>query len=342
MSDSVASHIDQIRQQWGERLLILGHHYQCDEVLHHADKTGDSLELARYVKEAKSAERIVFCGVHFMAESARVLGTADQQVYIPDIDAGCPMADMANLKQVEAAWTAINKHSSGFLPITYVNSSAEIKAFCGRHGGTTVTSGNAAEVFQWALDQNKKIFFLPDQHLGENTARQLNIPDDEVAVYNPNSTLGGISSKRINDYRILVWKGFCCVHVAFKPKHVKQLRKKHPDAKVIVHPEAPKEVVELADEQGSTAQIIRFVEQAAFGSTVIVGTEFNLVERLANRYAGRLNIIPLKESVCADMARINLDNLLHVLKHWPEDNRVDVPPAVAADARLALDRMLTL
>lgn len=342
MPDFVASRIDQIRQEWGERLLILGHHYQQDSVLHHADKVGDSLELARFAKGAEAAERIVFCGVHFMAESARVLGTEQQSVYMPDVQAGCPMAEMASLEQVEAAWQTIQQQGGGYLPVAYVNSSAEIKAFCGRNGGSTVTSGNAAPVLQWVYAQNKKVFFLPDQHLGENTAHQLGIPADEIAVYQIGLHGGGLTTEQIRNCKMLVWKGFCIVHVGFKVKHIKQLRKHYPEAKIIVHPETPREVVELCDAQGSTAQIIRYVEQAPFGSTIIIGTEFNLVERLARRYAGRLTIVPFKPSVCANMARTNPGKLLDVLEHWPEANRVEVPEAISREARVALERMLAL
>jgi quinolinate synthase len=342
MPDFVASRIDQIRQEWGERLLILGHHYQHDSVLHHADKVGDSLELARFAKEEEAAERIVFCGVHFMAESARVLGTEQQKVYMPDVEAGCPMADMANLAQVKEAWDIIQGFGGGYLPVAYVNSSAEIKAFCGQHGGVTVTSGNSASVLKWAYAQNKKVFFLPDQHLGENSAQQLGISPDEIAIYHPNQSGGGLTAEDVRNSRMIVWKGFCIVHVAFKVKHIKQLRKHYPDAKIIVHPETPREVVELCDAQGSTAEIIRYVEQAPFGSTIVIGTEFNLVERLARRYAGRLTIVPFKPSVCADMARTTPAKLLDVLEHWPEANRVEVPEAIATDARIALERMLSL
>ncbi len=332
--------IEAIRKELGPRLLILGHYYQRDEVLRHADVLGDSLELSRRAAESP-AERIVFCGVHFMAESAAILAADRQAVFMPEPDAGCPMADMAPLRQVEKAWADLQARGGGFLPVVYVNSSAEVKAFCGRHGGSTCTSSNAGKVFQWAFAQGRRVFFIPDEHLGTNTAHDLGLPDDAVTVYDPGREGGGVSADALARARVLAWPGYCHVH-SFAVEDLAAARRRHPGAKIIVHPETPKVVTRLADAHGSTSQIIRYVEAQPEGATVVVGTELHLVESLALRQRGRRSVAPLRPSVCRNMALTTEAKLLALLKDWPEANRVRVAPGLKADARLALDRMLAI
>lgn len=340
MTDS-ADAIESIRKVQGPNLLILGHHYQNPAVLRHADVIGDSLELARKAA-ASTAERIVFCGVHFMAESADILTSPDQRVYMPETGAGCPMASMADDTAVEKAWSFLQRQGDGWLPIVYVNSTARIKAFCGKAGGSACTSSNAPKVFRWALDQGNKIFFLPDIHLGVNSAHDLGIPDEQTAVYDYTKPDGGLTVEALKDVRVLVWGGYCPIHVAFTPADVQAARAAWPGARVIVHPEAPKEVVRIADAHGSTAQIITYVKAAPDGSTVVVGTESQLVKRLAEEHKDRVTVKMLKGSFCPNMAKTNEQNLLRILTDWPERNVVRVAANVAAEARLCLERMLAL
>ncbi len=333
--------IEAIRQEWGKRLLILGHHYQSPAVLAHADVIGDSLELARKAA-ASQAERIVFCGVHFMAESADILTTPAQSVYMPEPAAGCPMAGMADEGQVEKAWSFLQQQGDDWLPVVYVNSTARLKAFCGKAGGSACTSSNAAKVFKWALNQGKKIFFLPDIHLGLNSAHDLGIPDDETAIYEYQKPDGGLKAEGLRNVKVLVWGGYCPIHVNFTVDDVKQMRAHLPEAKIIVHPEAPKEIVRMVDAHGSTAQIIQYVQAAPAGSTIVIGTESQLVKRLAEEYKGRLTIRMLRGSFCPNMAKTNEQNLLRVMKDWPDRNVVRVPTSLIPDARLCLERMLAL
>lgn len=351
----VDEEIHAIRKDWGSRLRILGHHYQRASVLRHADDLGDSLELSRKAASHPEAERIVFCGVRFMAESADILTPDTQAVYMPETAAGCPMADMADGERFQRAWDIL-PDAADWLPVVYVNSSAEVKAFCGTRGGSTCTSSNAGRVFKWALDQGKRIMFLPDEHLGMNTARDLGLPDEQIFVYDWRRAAqgGGMDDVLLNasgepaakgvreEARVIVWKGFCIVHMAFTSDHVLRVRETLPEAKIIVHPETPRDVVALCDAHGSTSQIIRFVEDAPDGSTVVIGTELNLIERLADEHRGRIAIKALAPSVCANMAKTNAQNLLAVLRDWPEDCRIRVTEPVAADAAIALRRMLEL
>jgi quinolinate synthase len=249
---------------------------------------------------------------------------------------------MADAGEMTRAWEMLERNGGGWLPVVYVNSSAEIKALCGKWGGSTCTSSNASKVFKWVLSQGRRVFFLPDEHLGANTAHDMGIGDDEVAVCNPKKDEGGIPKGSLAKAKVIVWKGFCLVHTAFKPEHVIEARKRFPDAKIIVHPETPKEVVRMCDEHGSTSQIIKYVEAAAVGSTIIIGTELNLVDRLAAEQKGRVTVKALAPSVCANMAKTSEANLLDVLKNWPVRNEVHVPDAVASDARRALETMLSL
>lgn len=339
---SIGEQIDAIREELGERLLILGHHYQRSSVVAHADESGDSLELARKAAAYGEAEKIVFCGVRFMAESADMLSGENQVVYMPDTLAGCPMARMADVAEAETAWRRLSEVGGEWVPVVYVNSTAEIKAFCGRHGGSACTSSNAASVFKWAFDQGKKILFLPDEHLGVNTACDLGLPDEMVACYDPTQEGGGLSDDQVDNSRVVVWKGFCIVHVSFTVDHVNAVRQQIPDAKIIVHPEAPKEVVRLVDAHGSTSQIIDYVDKAPAGSTIIIGTELNLVDRLGERYRGIKTVKALSPSVCANMSKTNERNLLDTLLNWPRDHEVHVPEDIAVDARKCLETMLGL
>ncbi len=341
MNDA-ATRIESIRRDWGQRLLILGHHYQRADVLAHVDARGDSLELARLAARHREAERIVFCGVHFMAESADILSAPKQTVYMPEPDAGCPMANMADAEAMERAWQDLGGAAAGWVPIVYVNSTAGVKACCGRYGGSACTSGNAERVMRWALEAGKRVLFLPDEHLGRNTAAALGLPEQRVACYDPRREGGGLSAAERADARVVVWKGFCIVHQAFGPAVIRRVRDQLPGARIIVHPECPRETVQLADANGSTAAIIRYVEDAPDGATIVVGTEQNLVERLAHEQAGRVTVKALAPSLCANMAKTSVASLLHLLEHWPESSRIHVDAATARDARLCLERMLAL
>ena len=339
---TVREQIEEIRREWGSRLLILGHHYQRSSVLQHADATGDSLELARLAAAHPDAERIVFCGVRFMAESADILSAPGQAVYMPETLAGCPMARMGSARQTEDALARLARVQDDWLPVVYVNSTAAVKAVCGRRGGSACTSSNAAHVLQWVFEQGQRPLFLPDEHLGANTAHDLGIPDEQVAVYDPHARDGGLTDDDVKAARIVVWKGFCLVHTAFSLDHLRRVRAVKPEALIIVHPEVPKEVVREADAHGSTARIIRYVAMAPAGSTIVVGTEQNLVERLAERHRDRLTVLALAPSVCANMARTNQRNLLTLLQDWPAGRRIEVPADVAVAARACLRTMLSL
>ncbi|MBS2969857.1 quinolinate synthase NadA [Metabacillus sp. KIGAM252] len=343
-TEEIEKRIWEIKKEFGSRLFIPGHHYQKDEVIQFADCTGDSLQLAQAAAENKEAEHIVFCGVHFMAETADMLTGDDQYVYLPDMRAGCSMADMANIKQTERAWERLTAlYGDTIIPLTYVNSTAAIKAFVGRHGGASVTSSNAKEIVKWALEQKKRILFLPDQHLGRNTAFDLGIPLEEMAVWNPISEkLEGPSEPA----RILLWKGHCSVHEKFTEKNIAHIRKTKPDMTIIVHPECTHEVVQLADLAGSTKYIIDQISAAAAGTKWAVGTEMNLVNRL-------ISLNPDKEIVslnpymcpCLTMNRIDLPHLLWSLEALAEGkgvNRIIVEKEDAKQAVLALNRMLSI
>jgi quinolinate synthase len=340
--DASGREVDAIRREWGKKVVILGHYYQSASVLRHADEIGDSLELSRKAAAHTEAEKIVFCGVHFMAESADILKGTGQTVYMPETLAGCPMANMADIEEATLAWETLEAFGGGWLPVAYVNSSAEIKAFCGRLGGSTCTSSNAVRVFKWVRDQGKKVFFLPDEHLGRNCAADLGLPDRAVVLYDRFKESGGLAQRDIEQAEVIVWKGFCLVHTAFTAQQIRDVREQLPSAKIIVHPETPREVLRLADAHGSTAQIVRYVESAPEGSTVVIGTELNLVERLADLHRGRVTVKALAPSVCANMAKTSERNLLELLRSWPRDREVHVPEAVAQDARRALSTMLGL
>lgn len=327
------------KEQYGSRLVILGHHYQRDSVIELADLTGDSLELCQKAARQRKADFIVFCGVQFMAESADILSEENQIVQIPDPLAGCPLADFANIEGVEYAWKKIADicKDQKIIPITYINSDAELKAFCGRHEGITCTSSNAAKVVKWALERFDKIFFFPDQHLGRNTASAMGISSKQILLWNEDN----LSDEEIDGAKVILWNGYCHVHTAFTPEHVWKTRSRFPDVKIIVHPESSKEIVDASDASGSTGQIIQYVENASAGSTIAIGTETNLVNRLNQMYPDK-KIIPLVRSFCPNMFKINLNNLCWTLDNLGTLNVVDVPDAIKHDAKIALNRMLAL
>ena len=339
--------IAEARARLGTTTLILGHHYQRDEVIRFADATGDSYKLSRIAAET-DAKYIVFCGVHFMAESADVLGHAGQQVILPDLNAGCSMADMAEISQVEACWEALERLglASEIVPLTYINSTAAIKAFCGERGGMVCTSSSARAAFEWAFQRGKRILFLPDQHLGRNTGFTMGIPLEEMAVWDPWGLQGGQTKEKLAASRVILWKGHCAVHQRFLPSHVDQVRAKYPGIQVIVHPECRFEVCQKADAQGSTERLIALVEQAPAGQMFAVGTEIHLVNRMARRFAAEgKKVITLDDTgcLCTTMYRISPQHLAWVLESLVEGrvvNRIQVKPNVKHWAKVALDRML--
>ncbi len=339
------------KEALGERLFVLGHHYQRDEVIAFADVTGDSFKLARDAAARPSAEFIVFCGVHFMAESADILTGPEQAVILPDLAAGCSVADMARLAQVEDAWDALTDAGivDSIVPVTYMNSSADIKAFCGRNGGLVCTSSNAEVALDWAFAQkpDAKVFFLPDQHLGRNTAvLQQNIPLEQCVVWNPFKPNGGLTKEELQNARMILWKGHCSVHGRFTPEVVDALRAKHEGIKILVHPECTHEVVTKADLVGSTEFIIKTIEAAEPGSTWAIGTELNLVKRLADAHPDK-NIVFLDRNVCycSTMNRIDLPHLVWALEQLVAGNvvnQITVDDETRREALIALERMLSL
>ncbi len=349
---SMDERIARVREILGATTILLGHHYQRDEVIRFADFTGDSYKLSKAAAET-NAQYVVFCGVHFMAESADVLGHAGQQVILPDLNAGCSMADMAEISQVESCWETLERIglAGETIPLTYMNSTAAIKAFCGERGGLVCTSSNARAAFEWALARGKRILFLPDQHLGRNTGYAMGIPLEEMAVWDPwavqlGPVQGGQTKDRLAASRILLWKGHCAVHQRFLPSHVDEVRAKYPGIQVIVHPECRFEVCQKADALGSTERLIALVEQAPEGSAFAIGTEIHLVNRLARRFAPHgKKIITLDSTgcLCTTMYRISPQHLAWALENLVEGrvvNRIQVRASVKRWARVALDRML--
>jgi quinolinate synthase len=339
--------IAEARARLGATTLILGHHYQRDEVIRFADATGDSYKLSR-IAAVTDAKYIVFCGVHFMAESADVLGREGQQVILPDLNAGCSMADMAEISQVEACWEALERLglAGEIVPLTYINSTAAIKAFCGERGGMVCTSSSTRAALEWAFARGKQILFLPDQHLGRNTGYAMGIPLEEMAVWDPWVIQGGQTKEKLAASRVLLWKGHCAVHQRFLPSHVDAVRAKYPGIKVIVHPECRFEVCQKADAMGSTERLIALVEQAPAGQMFAVGTEIHLVNRMARRFAAEdKKVITLDDTgcLCTTMYRISPHHLAWALENLVEGrvvNRIQVKPGVKQWARVALDRML--
>ncbi|MBN2021469.1 MAG: quinolinate synthase NadA [Pirellulales bacterium] len=346
-----------VREAMGPDLLILGHHYQRDAVVELSDLQGDSYRLSELAAANETCKAIVFCGVHFMAETADVLANRPERlaarggrrvdVVLPDLDAGCPLADMAGIDQVEQCWDELSEviDTGDVTPVTYVNSAASLKAFCGRHGGIVCTSSNAEAVLRWALARRGRVLFFPDQHLGRNTALAMGIPPDEMPVWDPHQRpLGGNAPEALRRGRVLLWQGYCSVHQVFLPYHVEQFRREHPGIRVVVHPECMREVVELADVVGSTGRIVREIESAPPGTEWAIGTELNLVRRLARLHPDkRIHFLAPIICMCATMYRIDLPHLCWALENLAAGapvNVIRVPDAVARDALVALARML--
>jgi len=332
-----------VKDSLGESLLILTHHYQRKEIVDLGDFRGDSFGLSQRAAADRKAQFIVFCGVHFMAESAEILSRPHQIVQIPALEAGCWMADMADVRTVEEAWEDISSiiGEESIVPIVYMNSDAGLKAFSGRHGGVACTSSNAPDAFMWGFKKHEKVFFFPDQHLGRNSGYILGIPQEEMIVWNPKKPLGGNSSESIKRAKVILWDGYCLVHTRFQVEHIQEMRKRYPDARIVVHPECTREVVEEADAVGSTSFIVKYIREAPPGTTVIVGTEINLINRLSLEHQDK-TILDLHYSLCPNMFRVNLENLLETLENIGQVNVITVPEAIKKDARLALERMLTL
>ncbi|MFC5955722.1 quinolinate synthase NadA [Streptomyces pratens] len=339
------------KEKLGDKVFVLGHHYQRDEVIQFADVTGDSFKLAKDAAARPQAEYIVFCGVHFMAESADILTGDDQKVVLPDLAAGCSMADMATAEQVAECWDVLTEAgiSDRVVPVSYMNSSADIKAFTGKHGGTICTSSNAKRALDWAFEQGEQVLFLPDQHLGRNTAvRDLGMSLEDCVLYNPHKPNGGLTAQELRDAKMILWRGHCSVHGRFSLDSVNDVRERIPGVNVLVHPECRHEVVAAADYVGSTEYIIKALEAAPAGSKWAIGTELNLVRRLANRFAPEgKEVVFLDKTVCfcSTMNRIDLPHLVWTLESLAEGNlvnRIEVDRETEQFAKLALERMLAL
>jgi quinolinate synthase len=332
----------------GDRLVVLGHHYQRDEVIKFADYTGDSLKLSQHAARHHSADFVVFCGVHFMAESANVLGAPHQQVILPDLAAGCSMADMAAIDQLEMCWQELRTLGvTDVVPVTYINSTAAIKGFVGEHNGYVCTSSNAAKVMATAWDRAEKLLVLPDQHLGRNTAYRMGVPLDEMVVWDPEVPFGGVDPDALRRARLILWKGHCSVHTRFSVRQIERFREAHPGGRVIVHPECTFDVVQTADECGSTEHIIRTVKASPEGSAWAVGTEIHLVNRLAREVAPARTVVTLDSMgcLCSTMFRVSPNHLLWVLEGLVDGevhNRIVVPEPTRAWAKVALERMLSI
>jgi quinolinate synthase len=344
--DEMDARLVAARKALGERLVILGHHYQRDEVIKFADFTGDSLKLARAAASRGAAEFIVFCGVHFMAESADILRGPHQKVILPDLAAGCSMADMAEGDQLEIAWRELaSMGADRIVPVTYINSSASIKAFCGEHGGIVCTSTNAAAVMTWAWERGERLLMLPDEHLGRNTGYKLGVPLDRMVVWDPHEVWGGLTADQARNARLILWKGHCSVHTRFTVQQIDAFRKKYPDGKVIAHPECTFDVVQAADLSGSTEAIIGTLRQSPAGSVWAVATEIHLVNRLTHELAPDRTIVTLDPfgCLCSTMFRVSPNHLLWILENLlagTVHNQIIVPDDTKRSARVALDRML--
>jgi quinolinate synthase len=373
--DEMDARIAAAKAALGRRLVILGHHYQRDEVIKFADYTGDSYKLAKHVAQHPDAEFIVFCGVHFMAESADVLSADHQQVILPDLAAGCSMSDMAEPEQLEMCWRELEQmgvitgaggagkaggagtggasvagevgSKASVIPVTYINSAVAIKAFCGERGGVVCTSSNAAATLKWAWERGERVLFLPDQHLGRNTAYKMGVPLDDMVVWDPHEVWGGLEPDAVKRARIILWKGHCSVHARFTVRQIEQLRAQHPGLRVIVHPEVPWDVVQAADDSGSTEYIIRQVKSSPAGSVWAVGTEIHLVNRLAQQVQPDRTVLSLDQfgCLCSTMFRVSPNHLLWVLEGLlagEVHNRIAVPADQKRWTRVALDRMLSI
>jgi len=345
--DTISAGIKRVKKQLGNRVVMLGHHYQRDEVIQFVDYTGDSFKLSQYAA-SQEAEYIIFCGVHFMAETADILTKDTQKVILPNMKAGCSMADMASTEDVLDCWSDLSEVITDeiIVPITYMNSTAAIKALCGRNNGIVCTSSNAVKAFQWALTQGSKILFFPDQHLGRNTALKLGFSEEDMLVWNPFALMGGHTAEELKASKIILWKGHCSVHTRFTVKQIEVARNLHPDVQVVVHPECPKETVQSADFDGSTESIIGMVNKSPAGSVWAIGTEINLVHRLAKENPDK-KVFCLDPVVCpcSTMYRIHPAYVLWALESILYNNPVNiitVPTQDKLNARMALDRMLLL
>lgn len=348
--EAAVERIRRAREILGDEVVILGHHYQRDEVVQFADLQGDSYQLSKEGAKV-NAKYIVFAGVHFMAESADILGRDDQVVILPNMAAGCSMADMANLEQVLTAWDELGEvlmddPANHIMPITYMNSAANLKGFVGENGGTVCTSSNAQGALEWAFTQREKVFFFPDQHLGRNTGKKMGIPLDEMVLWNPFKPFGGLTDEQIVNAKVILWQGHCSVHQQFRPEHIDLWRRHHPDVNIIVHPECMMEVVDNADYVGSTSYIINAIENAEPGSKWAVGTEIHMVNRLKHRHTDKMvELLSPFSCLCSTMYRISpldLANVLEALVEGRVINQVSVPDDVKHNAKLALDRMLSI
>ena len=343
--DEILGKIEEAKRALKEKVLILGHHYQRDEVVRFADYRGDSFKLAQDAANESNVPYIVFCGVHFMAESADILTSRDQAVLLPDMRAGCSMADMADADQVADCWEeSVGRDGVPTVPVTYMNSTAAIKAFCGERGGIVCTSSNAGSVYRWAFERGERILFIPDEHLGRNTAHTFGITDDEMVLWDPERPLGGNDPEAVRSAKVILWKGHCSVHMHFLPEHAKGMRERFPGIRVVVHPECRADVVAVADEVGSTRKIIQVIRESEPGSKWAVGTEHHLVGRLSNELPDKevMSLSPFA-CQCATMFRISPLHLLHVLERLIEGemvNRIVVSEEIARPAKIALERML--
>jgi quinolinate synthase len=354
---ALARRIDAVRREMGDRLLILGHHYQQDQVIKHADLRGDSYQLSQMAASSRDCHWIVFCGVHFMAETADILANRQERlaerdgrrvgVVLPDLSAGCSMADMAAIEQVEAAWADLGEliDTDEITPVTYINSAASLKAFCGRHGGIVCTSSNAAAVLEWAFQRRRRVLFFPDQHLGRNTALAMGIGNEQMPVWNPyDDELGGNTEEAIQDSRVILWRGHCSVHQMFQAGHVEQYREQYPGIKILVHPECPQEVNDLADVSGSTGKIIETVKNSPAGTQWAIGTELHLVNRLKEEHPEQqIHFLSPVVCMCATMYRIDLSHLCWSLENLAAGtpvNRIEVDDETASWSITALERML--
>jgi quinolinate synthase len=355
----LSERIEKVRKKLGSELLILGHHYQQDEVIEHADLRGDSYQLSKLAAASDDCRSIVFCGVHFMAETADILANRSEQleqrdgqrvrVILPDLSAGCSMADMAAINQVEDAWDQLGDviDTEQVIPVTYINSAASLKAFCGRNGGIVCTSSNAKAVLEWAFERGQRVFFFPDQHLGRNTALQLKIPNEQMPIWNPyDDDLGGNTEEAIQSSRVILWQGHCSVHQMFRASHVEQFRKDHPGIKILVHPECMQEVNDIADVSGSTSKILQTVEDAPPGTKWAIGTELHLVNRIKQEHPEQeIHFLSPVVCMCATMYRIDLAHLCWCLENLEAGvvvNKIEVEPETAKWSITALERMLAV
>lgn len=347
LSDAeVLVELRKIKEELKDRVVVLGHHYQQDDVIEFADITGDSLQLAREAAKLNK-EYIIFCGVHFMAETADMLTGPNQKVILPDLKAGCSMADMARRSEIDRAWSFIQKSTKEkVIPVTYINCDARLKAFVGDNGGSICTSSNAEKIISWALTQGQKLLFFPDQHLGRNTCFKMGIPLEDMVIYNPNMLNGGLTSKQIEKAKVILWYGFCSVHQGFTKDQVLAIKKKDPSMTVIVHPECPFDVVQASDDNGSTSYIINKIAQAPAGSKFAIGTEINLVNRLAAQFPDK-KIVSLSpyQCLCTTMYRVRPRWLLasfRAIKDNKPINIISVPEEIKVPSMKALDRMLAI